>query len=148
MKKIEIIFFIIGLLMFSFVILDIFWWIEISSNYSKSLIQVNKEFLAKFPSFIKNGKSVSILNITFLLVAGFLFLRSKSIKGLKILSFILLSFCVLIGIWQLFTLLQFLIFYEILFIIINISGCIRTMVFRQSLQQSLQAKFYRYYKKD
>ena len=105
MKKIEIIFFIIGLLMFSFVILDIFWWIEISSNYSKSLIQVNKEFLEKFPSFIKNGKSVSILNIIFLVVAGFLFLRSKSIKGLKIFSLILLTFCVLIGVWQLFTLL-------------------------------------------
>lgn len=105
MKKIEVISFIAGLLICSLVILDIFWWVQLSSDYSKSLTQVNKEYIAKFPGFIKNGQHISILNIIFLLIAGLLFYKSKSFKGLKALSIISLAFCVLIGIWQLFTLM-------------------------------------------
>ena len=105
MKKIEIRFFIIGLLIFTLVIIDIYWWIEISSDYSKSLTQVNKEYIAKFRGFIKNGNHVSILNIIFLGGAGFLFFKAKKLNGLKILSLIFLASCTVIAIWQLFTLL-------------------------------------------
>lgn len=104
MGKKELAFFTAALIIFSFVIIDIYWWINISSDYSKSLAQANKEYLEKFPIVINNGHYVSIINIIILTVAGFLFYKAKYFKKIKVISLILLASCIVIGSWQLFTL--------------------------------------------
>lgn len=104
MKK-ELIFFIIAFLLLSFVCTDIFWWIQISSDYSKSLQQVNIEYLKKFPELITNGKQVAILNILLLSISILLFLKSEKFRKIKGLSFALIIINAIIVLWQTFTLL-------------------------------------------
>lgn len=104
MKK-EVVFFVIALTLFCFVLVDIYWWIEISSDYSKSLEQVKSQYNEKFPSFIGKGHGVALMNILFLAIAGLLFFKSKSLNNLKILSQIFLGCCLIIGAWQIFSLL-------------------------------------------
>ena len=105
MKKKEFAFFIVALLILSLVIIDIYWWIQISSNHAKSLVQVNKEYLENFGGLIKNGHQVSILNIILTCMAGFLFHNAMSIRELKTSILVLIFLCFIIGSWQLFTLL-------------------------------------------
>lgn len=104
MRK-EFIFFIVGLLLFSLVLVDIYWWIEISSDSSKSFDQVKREYFEKFPNFIGRGHGVTLLNITFLAIAALFFSMSKNLNKLKILSRMFFVGCIIISIWQVFSLL-------------------------------------------
>jgi hypothetical protein len=105
MKKNELILFFIGLILFSLVIVDLYWWFQISSDYSKSFEQVKKEYQEKLPWFIAKGNRVTILNITFLTIAGFLFFKSTSLNLSKIIGNVFFILCIIIGAWQLFTLM-------------------------------------------
>ena len=105
MKKKELILFFIGLILFFFVFIDIYWWIQISSDYSKSLELVKKEYQEKLPGFIAVGPQVAILNILFLAIASSCFLKASSLNKLKIIARIFFVLSIIIGIWQLFTLM-------------------------------------------
>ena len=104
MRK-HLIFFIIAFILFCFVLIDIYWWIQISSDYSKSLEDVKREYNEKFPNFIGKGHGVALLNITLLAIASLLFYKSKSAEKLRVLSVIFLVCCIIIGLWQFFTIL-------------------------------------------
>ncbi len=101
----RIILFFTALFLFCIVATDIFWWIQISSDNSKSLAQVNKEYLEKFPLFISSGKQIVMLNILILTTSGALFFISKSSPKIKMISQVFLIGCIVIGLWQIFTLL-------------------------------------------
>ena len=105
MKKKELILFFIGLILFFIVFIDIYWWIQISSDYSKSLAQVKKEYREKLPGFIATVQQVAIFNILFLAIASSCFLKAASLKKLKITARIFFVLCIIIGTWQLFTLM-------------------------------------------
>lgn len=94
MKK-EFVFFVIALILFSFVLVDVYWWIEICSDYSISFKQVKREYHEKFPNFLRTRYGVTLLNITILALSALLFYKSSSINKLKILSRIFLIFCLI-----------------------------------------------------
>lgn len=105
MKINEVLLFSIGLILFSIVVIDLYWWIEISSDYSKSFDQAKKEYLEKLPSFISKGGQVAVYNIVLLAIAGFLFFKSSALKQLKIISKVFFIFCIIIVAWQVFSLM-------------------------------------------
>lgn len=105
MKKKEPILFLVGLILFFIVFIDIYWWILISSDYSKSLEQVKKEYQEKLPWFIAKGQRVAIFNILFLSIAAFLFFKASSLNKLKMTSRVFFILCIIVGMWQLFTLM-------------------------------------------
>jgi hypothetical protein len=106
MRKKEVILFFFALIPFCFVILNIFWWIQISSDYSKSLEQVKNEYHEKFPAFIgAGGHRVALLNILLLSVASFLFYKVQNDQKLKSLSRIFFTISVILIAWQFFTLM-------------------------------------------
>ena len=104
MRK-ELVFFVVASILFCLVLVDIYWWIQISSDYSKSLEQVKREYNEIFPNFIGKGHGVALVNILFLTIAGLLFFKSRSLNSLKVLSLIFLGCCIIIGAWQIFSLL-------------------------------------------
>ena len=103
MKK-ELTLFVLGICILSFVVMDVTWWIQISADDSKSLEQVNKDYLRKFPDFITNGKQVVILNILLLFISSFCFLKFAKLKKVKTLSIALIIFNMTVALWQIFTL--------------------------------------------
>ena len=104
MKK-EIIYFIIAFILFSIVAVDIYWWIQISSDFSKSLDQAKREYHEKFPCFIGKGHSVAILNILLLSVAAFLFYKAQTLQKIKLLSKIFFVISIVLIAWQVFSLM-------------------------------------------
>ncbi|MEO6136158.1 MAG: hypothetical protein ABIP35_13460 [Ginsengibacter sp.] len=105
MKINEVLLFSIGLILFSIVVIDLYWWIEISSDYSKSFDQAKKEYLEKLPSFISKGGQVAVYNIILLTIAGFLFFKAATLSRLKIISKVFFVLCIAIGAWQVFSLM-------------------------------------------
>ena len=95
MKK-EFVFFVIALILFFFVLVDIYWWIEICSDNSTSFEQHKREYNEIFPKFLRTRYGVTLLNITILALSALLFYKSSSINKLKILSRIFLIFCLII----------------------------------------------------
>lgn len=105
MNKPEYFYFIIGLMLLAVVSMDIYWWINISSDASKTFEQVKAEYLLLFPEFIRNARMLTVLNIAGLSIAGLLFYKSTDIAQLKVLGWILVVLCGILVAWQVFTLM-------------------------------------------
>lgn len=105
MTKPEYFYFIIGLILFALVGLDIYWWINISSDASKTFEQVKAEYLLLFPESLRNALILTVLNIVGLSIAGLLFFKSTDIAQLKVLGWILVVLCGILVAWQVFTLM-------------------------------------------
>lgn len=104
MVKKETIFFLVATLLLAVVVTDIYWWIRVSSDYSKTLAQVKEEYLQKLPAFLASGNRVVWFNVVLLLAAAFLFYKSTAAAALRLPGRILAIAAGVIGLWQLFTL--------------------------------------------
>jgi hypothetical protein len=104
MLKKETLFFLVALLLLAVVVTDIYWWIQVSSDYSKTLAQVKEEYLQKLPAFLASGNRVVWFNVVLLLAATFLFYKSSARAALRLPGRILAIATAAIGLWQLFTL--------------------------------------------
>lgn len=105
MKLSNVALFCIGLILLSIVVVDLYWWIEISTDDSKSFEQMKKEYDAKLPGFMEGGYRVTIFNLVLLSVSAFLFIRTSADKRLRIMCGIGTTICVILGGWMLFTLM-------------------------------------------
>jgi hypothetical protein len=105
MKVWPIILILLGVCVLSLVVIDLYWWIDISSDYSKSFDQVKAEYNSKFPGFLRGGYRIAVFNIFLLVISSLCFLKNLKSGDLKILSLALLSICGLLGAWMLFSLM-------------------------------------------
>lgn len=105
MKNKESLYFIIGLILLSIVGIDVYWWITISSDSSKTFSEVQTAYSQKFPSFLRNGQSITITNVILLSISAFLFEKASKFASFKKLSLILMIMCLILIAWQIFTLM-------------------------------------------
>ena len=105
MKSKESLYFIIGLILLSIVGIDIYWWIIISSDSSKTFSEVQAAYFQKFPPFLRNGQSITIINVVLLSIAAFLFQKSSNFASFKKLSPIFMIICLVLIAWQIFSLM-------------------------------------------
>jgi hypothetical protein len=87
------------------VVIDLYWWIDISTDASKSFEQAKQEYFARFPEFIGEGHGVTMLNLVLLSVSGFLFIKASAAKQLKVVSAIGTIICLILGAWMIFSLM-------------------------------------------
>lgn len=104
MKK-EIIYFTIALIVFCFVAVDIYWWIVVSSDASKSFQQMKSEYLERFPAILQNARIITLLNIGLLATASFLFMKAQTLQKIKLVSKIFFVTSMVLIAWQVFTLM-------------------------------------------
>ena len=104
MKK-EIIYFTIALIVFCFVAVDIYWWIVVSSDASKSFQQMKREYLERFPAILQNARIITLLNIGLLATASFLFIKAQTLQKIKLVSKIFFVTSMVLSAWQVFTLM-------------------------------------------
>ena len=104
MKK-EIIYFVIALIIFCFVAVDIYWWIVVSSDASKSFQQMKSEYLERFPTILQNARIITLLNIGLLATASFLFMKAQTLQKIKLVSKIFFVTSMVLIAWQVFTLM-------------------------------------------
>ncbi len=100
----KIILFLIALIPFTIVVLNIYLWIDIS-NHSNSFQQAKYEWLEKFPNVLQNARLITILNILFLSIAAFLFYKTQNVPKLKLVSLFFFAISVLLIAWQVFSLM-------------------------------------------
>lgn len=105
MKTRNVILFFSGLFLLLIVIIDLYWWIDVSSDTSKSFEEVKAEYFKKFPSLLATGLRITIFNLVLLSFASFLFIKSATEERLKILSGLGLIISVILGAWMIFTLM-------------------------------------------
>ena len=105
MKTLNVLLFFVGLILLTIVVVDLYWWIELTSDTSKSFEQVKQEYFSKFPNFIGRGNGVTIFNLALLLSSAYLFIKSRAVEWLKTLSTIALVLCTVLGAWKIFTLM-------------------------------------------
>ncbi len=101
----KIVFFIIALVLFSLVVLDLYWWITISTAPMQSFQQAKDEYLSVFPKVIRDARLITLFNILFLCTAAFLFYQVKTAPGFKTISLALFFMSLLLMAWQLFSLM-------------------------------------------
>ena len=105
MKNIELLYFITALILLTIVGINIYWWVSIASNSSKTFNEVQAEYYQKFPTPFRNGRLITLINIGLLAIATFLFYQTVSNVQLKKWSFILMIICWTLMAWQIFSLL-------------------------------------------
>ena len=105
MKNKESLYFIIGLILLSIVGIDVYWWIIISSDSSKTFSEVQTAYLQKFPLFLRNGKSITMINIVLLSISAFLFQKASNFASFKKLGLIFMIICLVLIAWQFFSLM-------------------------------------------
>ena len=105
MRNKEFLYFIAGLILLTIVSVDIYWWVSISSDYSKTFSEVQAEYHRKFPPFLRNGRLITVINIILLSISIFLFEKISSSEQFKKLGLIFMIICSVLVFWQIFTLM-------------------------------------------
>ena len=98
-------YFILALICLAVVSIDIYWWISITMDTSKPFEVEQAEYYQKFPTFLRNGRLITVLNIVLLSLSSLLFFKSTSVARLKGVSWVLMDICWVLLAWQIFTLL-------------------------------------------
>ncbi len=107
MKR-NIVFYILGSIILSFIITDMILWIIISSDNSKSFSEEVKEHLSYWPRFIKTPVQSTLIKIALggisivLFIGGYV--KSKK-KFLKRLGLVLIILAGVLTYWEFFSLL-------------------------------------------
>lgn len=104
-KSLKIFFFLIAVFLLSIVIYDMYLWIIISVDESKSFEQVKKEYHEKLPDVFSKRFVLEFFNISLLLVSAYLFFKCRRKNFLKLLSTILFGLSLLLAYWNLFSLM-------------------------------------------
>jgi hypothetical protein len=105
MKSKEFLYFLSAIILLTIVSADIYWWISIASDNSKTFKEVQSMYHQKFPEFLRNGKLITFINIILLAAATFLFIKTSSVFQLKKVSLGFMIISSLLAIWQIFTLM-------------------------------------------
>jgi hypothetical protein len=103
MKKNRI-FFIVALILFILVAVDIFRWMVILQSAS-SFDQATAQFFGAFPKPMQSAGLIAFLEIVFLIVASVLFSKARKEKGLKVISVIFFVLSRVLIAWEVFTML-------------------------------------------
>lgn len=105
MKIKPILLFSIAVLFLGIAVYDMYLWLKIASDNSKSFEQVVKEYADAHPRFIRGKFDTTILNMILLSISSILFLKTKSVNGLKTTSLILFIICCILNFWMLFSMM-------------------------------------------
>ena len=105
MKKTELLYFIVALILLSIVSIDMYWWISISLNSTQSFDENLAEYYQKFPVSLRNGRLTTVINIIFLAIATFLFVKTSSVVQTKKASLVFIIISSSLMIWQIFSLM-------------------------------------------
>jgi hypothetical protein len=103
-KKINLLCFFGGLLLFGLVVYDLILWIQISSDQSKTMQQVTEEYNSITPSFLGRN-TMAFLNILMLSISGFLFYKARNFNPLKIVCNLLAISCIALICWMVFSIM-------------------------------------------
>jgi hypothetical protein len=104
MKK-EIIFFIAGIALLVFVLANIYLWIDIATDSSKTFLQAKEEFYSRLPAFMTQRYWLEGINILALALGIFCFSKCMHVLMLKTTSKLLAGLSGVLIAWQLFTLM-------------------------------------------
>jgi len=105
MQKYRYFIFLAGVVLTAVVYADIYAWIIISADKSRSFEEVKQIYLSRFPMSFRNPRLLTFIEALLLSIAAFLFFSTRHDKYLKLVSRILLGLDILITAWLLFTLM-------------------------------------------
>ena len=98
-------FFFAGVVLTAVVYADIYEWIIISVNKSRSFEEVKQMYLRRFPMSFRNPRVLTFIEVILLSIAVFFFFITRHDTYFKVVSRILLGLDILIIAWLLFTLM-------------------------------------------
>ena len=105
MQKYKYFIFLAGLVLTAVVYADIYEWIIISADKSRSFEEVKQIYLSRFPMSFRNPRLLTFIEVLLLSIAVFFFFITRHDTYLKLVSRILSGLDILIIAWLLFTLL-------------------------------------------
>lgn len=95
------VYWIAGVLLLALSVMDLAWWISVSSDATKSLDQMNREYAHRYPVWLRTGRLLRICNIGILALAVLFFLLAKSRLARKGSVTVMLVIAIVLIAWQL-----------------------------------------------
>ena len=95
----------VGILLTTVVCWDIYMWMVIAADRSRTFEEVKGIYLSRFPEVLRHPVLTTFIEIAMLLFGTVCFFKTKNYKNLRIGSWVLFWFDALIICWLLFTLM-------------------------------------------
>jgi len=105
MQKYRWLIFIVGVFLTAIVCWDIYTWIVIAADKSRTFEEVKEIYFSRFPEAFRHPILTTFIEIAILLPGTVCFFQTKNYKDLRIVSWALFWFDTLIICWLLFTLM-------------------------------------------
>jgi hypothetical protein len=100
-KKPGVFYFITGVCLFALSVLDLAWWISVSSDESKSLQQMNLDYTSMYPEFLRTGHLLRAGNILILAIAILFFSLARTREQRRWPAIVLIIISAVLIAWQL-----------------------------------------------
>jgi hypothetical protein len=86
------------------VMANIGWWFYVTTQH-ETFYEMLTAYLDVFPDWLQNARIITVIDIFFLGVSGFIFMEAAKANYLKILSIVLVGLSALLLLWQVWTLM-------------------------------------------
>ncbi|SES01559.1 hypothetical protein [Pedobacter rhizosphaerae] len=102
--KIPITKFVSATVLLAIFVVNMIWWFRVTDRYS-SFEDSRTAYLSAFPTFLQHPLLLTIIAFIVLMISGTLFLQTRKVKQLKILSIVGYCISFSFAFWQLFSLM-------------------------------------------